>query len=367
MKHKKGALLFAPILVIMMIVGLIYAWATIVGKYNAFDKKIGERQFELIDTYQTGEKVLFYIDQSAKCSIYQSIYDLAKNGGCSNGNKYVGYTLWVGECNPDSESSKTGFLNVFSDNLNNYLSEYDSVELPLDNFNLNLDNGQLVGTGIEPLKIPIEQISRRTSGQIGFYSIKPTFKQSVDYDFSDYDELKENAEELIDKCKDEDDIESCIIEHEFYDDDLELIECETEEEKVFYDFLEYLDRCVNSDEDDVPCICEGSLNGGHFYIKKEDEKIKIEKTNDEKFEIYMENIALGNDQFRIKDDTLLAKDGEGSLTSGKKTDEIPYCTLNDKTKFRVCVKSNENQFYVYDDNKVELRNVVYKFALEFSE
>ena len=117
----------------------------------------------------------------------------------------------------------------------------------------------------------------------------------------------------------------------------------------------------------VTCICPGNLNDGHFYIKKEGDKIKVEKTNDEKFEIYMENIALGNDQFSIKDDTLLAKDVGGRLTSGKKTEETPYCDLNDKTKFRFCVKSNENQFYVYEDDKVELRNVVYKFALEFNE
>jgi len=117
MKNKKGALLFAPLLLILMVVGLLYAYSEISARYKEFNKEIGEKQFELINIYQEGEKALFYIDQSAKYSSYQGIYDLAKNGGCSSGNIYGTYRLWTvdspkpGICFPSIQDSKNGFFD----------------------------------------------------------------------------------------------------------------------------------------------------------------------------------------------------------------------------------------------------------------
>jgi len=207
MKNKKGALLFAPIMVVLMVVGLIYAWATIMGEYKKFDKRIGEKQFDLINTYQDGEKALFYIDQSAKYSTHQSIYDLSKVGGCYEELQYSGYTLWnvneeasnPSQCNPDTESSKESFFDIFSINLDNYLSRYP-VELIRDNYNLRLEDDYLRGSARNPLIIPIREKERHLDSP-GTYSIKAPFKSSLDsYDFSDYEELKINAQDFIETC-----------------------------------------------------------------------------------------------------------------------------------------------------------------------
>ena len=97
MKHKKGALMYAPILLVFMVFGLLYAWSEIVGKYKVFNREIGGRQFDLINTYGLGERYLFYIDESAKYSSYQGIYDLAQRGGCSTGSTTdtKDYRLWA--------------------------------------------------------------------------------------------------------------------------------------------------------------------------------------------------------------------------------------------------------------------------------
>ncbi|MBI4453247.1 hypothetical protein HY636_01245, partial [Candidatus Woesearchaeota archaeon] len=85
------------------------------SKYKVFNKNIGERQFSLIRTYQEAEKALFYIDQSAKYSLQQAVYELGKDGGLSEVpasevlisreevyfpsavrkcSKFYGYSLW---------------------------------------------------------------------------------------------------------------------------------------------------------------------------------------------------------------------------------------------------------------------------------
>lgn len=205
MKNKKGALLFAPMLLILMIVGLIYAYSEISARYKEFNKEIGEKQFELINTYQKGEKAMFYIDQSAKYSTYQGIYDLAKNGGCSAGDMHNEYRLWAvdspkpGICFPSITDSKNGFFDFFTSILNNYMSNYKSFNLPQNNYELSFNGAALVGIAKDPLKLPIiEDIS---SKNIGIYSIKAPFKVNLEnYDFSDYDKLKSKAQEVINKC-----------------------------------------------------------------------------------------------------------------------------------------------------------------------
>ena len=237
---------------------------------------IGESSLALIDSSIEAERALLYIDQSAKYSVHQTIYDLAKNGGCDKGEKYLGYTLWdvnnkdTNGCYPDIESSKNSYLNIFSGNLNNYLSKYESVELMLDKYNLNFEDKQLVGIAIEPLKISIE-----TGHYITLYSTEHTFKLNMDYDFSDYEKLRGSAEELVEKCKGKK--------------------------------KGYIESCINTN--------------------------KINIFNKNNFELMEDCVA-----------------GEGTT---------------DSTKHIFCVKSSNNAFYVYDekDGTVELRNIVYRFAL----
>lgn len=210
MKNKKGALLFAPMLLILMIVGLIYAYSEISAKYKPFKRGIGEKQFELINTYQKGEKAMFYIDQSAKYSAYQSIYDLAKNGGCIGGDIYSKYRLWTVDspkpsiCFPSAEDSKNGFFDFFSNMLNDYLSKYEPTK-PLSGisklYDLSFKDGNLIAAARLYLNMPIIQKKEGLESP-GTYTINTSFKVNLKkYDFSDYDKLKSRAREVIRKCE----------------------------------------------------------------------------------------------------------------------------------------------------------------------
>jgi hypothetical protein len=206
MKNKKGALLFAPAMLILMVVGLLYAYSEISARYKEFNKEIGEKQFELINTFEEGEKALFYIDQSAKYSAYQGLYDLGKSGGCYLGESYDGYRLWTadipkeGVCFPSAQDSKNGFFDFFSNNLNRYLSAYSPLGLPLNNYELSYDGTELIGIAKDPLKLPIID---KSGLNFGTYSIKAPFKTDiVNYDFIDYDTLRLKSLAYIDACKD---------------------------------------------------------------------------------------------------------------------------------------------------------------------
>ena len=203
-KGKKGQLLLYG-----LIAGLI---AAIVISFinNVMDKKdfpiIGDSSLSLMESSIEAEKALIYIDQSAKYSAYQSIYDTARIGGCDNEDAYSGYVLWnvneqeanPSQCSPSSESAKNIFPETFISNLNAYLPKYKNAELPLNNYDLDFENNDIKGAAKNSLKVKV--MEKET--ELGMYSIKPSFNVDLgNYDFSDYDELGNMAGALILGCK----------------------------------------------------------------------------------------------------------------------------------------------------------------------
>ena len=182
MSNKKGALTFNVILVGMLVFVLIYAWINLTSKYSNFDQKIGEKQYSLINTYAKAESALFYIDQSAKYSLQQAVYDLAHNGGTSEieyedihigiskesegkCGKYFGYSVWYEIKKEDSGFIETScfdkellndyLLSSFDRNLNAYLLNHPN-NIPIDNYNYEIRGSfEIIGRAISPLHFDI--------------------------------------------------------------------------------------------------------------------------------------------------------------------------------------------------------------------
>ena len=180
MKFTKKGLFFDLIMFFVVFVILTTAIIVLYNKQNQFKKgyMIGDRQFSLINTYQKAEKILFYIDQSAKYSLQQSIYDLSQNGGISEienlgadegpadykcgkfSDAYVwfeikktqnGYDLT--KCFEES-SVNASLIYLFDGNFKDYISNYP-VEIPLGNYKYDIKESGLVGLAAEPVKINI--------------------------------------------------------------------------------------------------------------------------------------------------------------------------------------------------------------------
>ncbi|MBL7054763.1 hypothetical protein ISS05_03315 [Candidatus Woesearchaeota archaeon] len=126
--------------------------------------QIGQEALYLIKASNKAEQALFYIDQSAKYSVQQTIYDLAQKGGFESPKcgDYFGYSLWntktkkIDECSPDY---KENFKSAFSGNLDEYLPNHPEVYIPLNNYNLQLKNQlEIIGYAISDLEIPIGEL-----------------------------------------------------------------------------------------------------------------------------------------------------------------------------------------------------------------
>jgi len=116
----------------------------------------------------------------------------------------------------------------------------------------------------------------------GTYSIKPSFKVNVDYDFEEYNKIIDDLKKISNCAKDGTPVETCIDELEKTDYGWEL-NCQEGVEKIFYDFVEFYQDCFNSEDNN--CICKLNLDYSEEDIKKYNligkYKLKLEQDYDQ--------------------------------------------------------------------------------------
>jgi len=107
---------------------------------------IGEIQTVTLKAMQEAEKELTYIDNAARISSYQSLYELAEEGGFKENSECgeYGFQSWNNkkmECFPDYREN---FKALFNENLNNFIARYSLW----DNYNFDIkQNNKLRITG----------------------------------------------------------------------------------------------------------------------------------------------------------------------------------------------------------------------------
>lgn len=178
MLNKKSSMFFLPILVIIAVIVLINLYIVLSIKNASFSSKpIGQRQFDLFRIYLRGESALFYIDQSAKYSLQQAVYELAQKGGVSEydiynffiehkcgkfNDAYVWYrlskdtsgTLKIENCF-DEKSVIYNLEYYFNKNLKPYLENYPH-NIIVDNYDYELKDGlEIIGKAKSPLTFHI--------------------------------------------------------------------------------------------------------------------------------------------------------------------------------------------------------------------
>lgn len=97
----------------------------------------------------------------------------------------------------------------------------------------------------------------KESNILGTYSINPSFKTKIDYSLDDYAKIKEKLGFII-KCSQEGkDIETCIGEVNKDSSFTWQLNCDKGAEKVLYDFAEFVQNCIDSDDNN--CLCTKGL------------------------------------------------------------------------------------------------------------
>jgi len=208
-KNKKGIGLEWYLLIVAFFLGLGFYFVNYFGQHKVIENYIGYYQLSALKAANKAESALFYIDQSAKYSLSQSIYELAQNGGIyeidadeiltqeptqtattSDGKcgSYYGYNVWYelkkdksgnyikNSCFDDGDI-KLNLEFLLNKNLNQYLLQYP-YNLPVDNYVYEIKNNlEIIGRAIEPLKFDIlkdetksiaKEITKTKDGSIDF-------------------------------------------------------------------------------------------------------------------------------------------------------------------------------------------------------
>jgi len=387
-KNKKSQEFITHITIILLLwVAVGYLMVVVFTETKPFETEFGDIQIKILNVYSEGEKTLFYIDQSAKYSAQQAIYDLSQNGGFLEANKcgdYLGYNYWktetqqFEECKPSTEEN---FKLTFNTNLNKHFDQINSIYkimIPKNNY-LDIkvkDNLNIIGIADKNLIIPIGE------KPIGIYSISPSFNVNTDYDLDEYNSLSENLEIFYEECRDDDNKNECIKEKINTLKDFDALDsCETEEQESLLKFAEYYESCskakipithLESGKPPIDCICRNKPQGTYYLTHNGDYLDIIGKINDQVLSVKLFNVKLGVGLEDINNDKVLYKDKETGEVFAVLIQDIkdsPKCELRSKTKFRFCAQSNKHQIFAYDeeDEKTALRDIVYKFVLEFEK
>jgi len=362
-KSKQGAILIYGLLASLLAV-LLISYINIITTEKEFPL-IGQSSKKLLDSSNKAEKAFLYVELASKNSVHQSIYDLAQTGGCKNAEKFLSNSLWNEKC---EQKSRENFEDLLTTKLNSFFQKYNEIKLPENNYIYDYDDNDIIGI----TKNPIEIIITQNEKEIGKQLIKLSFKININgYDFSDYDKLRKKSKELIKTCK-EKNFEFCVDNNRdiYNDESFDLLNnCESEDKKNFYEVVDYVERCANSE--DKACICtrNNPSGTGSYKITKDGSNVVITDKNDKELKETVKNVNLLDDNYIfISDASYVHKDNEGKVIIQSFFGDN-QCTPRPRTKFRFCVESKNNEYYAYDENDktVKLRPVVYKFALDFGE
>ena len=167
LSQKKGAKLswiMYALLAAIFIGGVIYMIAYIQQAAD-YSRPIGKAAADLVLMTQEAEKALLYVDLSAKLSLLQTIHDMGANGGyyeepdCQSFGGFITWKTASKNCVPNSIIADENFKPFMNDNLDEHLSQYPELVLPLNNYEFvrNQKDGLMKITGIALGNIEIDQ------------------------------------------------------------------------------------------------------------------------------------------------------------------------------------------------------------------
>jgi len=183
LRNKKGIGLEWYFLYLSLFLGFVAFFISYSGPHKIIQNYIGQYQFSIIKSANEAEKILFYIDQSAKYALQQSVYELAQNGisisefelneiniyqifernKCGKfKDAYIWYELkkdasgnYIKNSCLDDKALLTNLIFIFDKNLNQYLIN-SPYNIPRNNYNYEAkDNLEIIGKAISSLKFDI--------------------------------------------------------------------------------------------------------------------------------------------------------------------------------------------------------------------
>jgi hypothetical protein len=230
------------------LLALTACWLILLDKDNAFQRNIGDDQYKLIQQYQQGERYLLFMDQAAVYTTYESVRQLAADGGSAGDTDcgtVGGYRLWnqAGiSCYPTLNSLAAALPGYYNTIINDYSHVYVnetnitiySLEYlgndPLEfiarperrtDFLMSEDGSQSIVLG-EIVQYQVgaagstayEKTVSRDMRNLSFaYSVVPVTEVRIAYSLEEYDTLVSEAEDLLRLCSGSNETDTCLRDH----------------------------------------------------------------------------------------------------------------------------------------------------------
>jgi len=226
----------------------------------------------------------------------------------------------------------------------------------------------------------------------GTYSFYPSMKSSINYDFSDYEKIKQKIDVLTTNCADKlgNELVECIKNNlvkindenfDFYfkyngkiipeekEEDWHNY-CEKANESFFYDFVEFVDSCQNSDE--IDCYCEMPIYDSNlefeFDVSKNENKLnfkyndKIEEREIKKQISIPQKIIFDGDIGRNDEVKIGDIEYENNIYLNNKIDGLSFIKKEDAEKIGRCKSGNRyiKACVISKNNKVIAKNPIKK-------
>ncbi len=220
-------------------------------------------------------------------------------------------------------------------------------------------------------------ISTTQDKQIGVYTVLPSFSFVNEYDLAgEYDALQKQIRlfyDAVDECRKTSALQSCVdsvLNKKEYSSWLD--NCETNEEKIFYDFTEIFSQCLNSE--DIDCVCTGKLqidyDAGEYTLTL------IQDEENTFFSLLSTDITLTLPLvFEIEDNThnvitsteyLIHADRTGTLGSFPSTTPSSEIYLYKKDATTISIE-DETTFSTYETTRSSCilpQQEIYKFCMQ---
>jgi hypothetical protein len=228
LKNKKG-MDYSAFMVVVVLIVIIYLFTQLYVKLDVFERRIGDQELALVDVYNQGDKLLLFVDQAAKYSVYKAVDELAYNGAAkpnelpiSSHNKAAYWYKDGKKLYRDIDFYKN-FEYYLDKNMNDYMSKY----LARTPFEFTITDDKILGIPLKPVLLNIfpkadkkehyievmtkvgKDLNIDTPTGLGIYAVRPSFSVDAETKLDNYDILFDKIDELL-TCRMSDTLPNCV-------------------------------------------------------------------------------------------------------------------------------------------------------------
>ncbi len=192
-RNKKAQGIYVGLLVGFYIVIMVSLYFTLQEKYSA--KTLGEKPLSLIKSYQAGEQVNVYIEESARLASKDTILQIGSSGGFYDSpdcGDYYGFNMWHDEadsCYPKGNDISYSYSSFFSDDLQEYLESFGNFS----DFYVSLADNRITGVFVS---YELSKGAKFGAPEVAVSTATPTVNPTVDYKIPPNDATKQALQKI---------------------------------------------------------------------------------------------------------------------------------------------------------------------------